>query len=433
MLRSDLFFTAGNYHLFYYCVIYTNDVLNNLRSRVVDSEAIPLQINKSTRNLVWLMPYLIVFSTSLALAAGNIYMPSLPQMSHYFECTSNRLLISVSIFYTGFAASGIAYGALADYFGRRLTLLYGFGIFLLGSCMCLIATKLWVYMLGSMLEGIGGASALIVGLASIQDIYTAEESAKTLGWTGALLAIIPSISPIIGGYLSPFGWRMSYVLINTLGFFIYLLLYVYFIETKTKLYNETHNSSICKQFILSYYTVIKHTGFLRYASIYPILVMGSTALLTAMPIYIMVKLGFDAKSCGYYIGFMTIGYAFGGFLASKLVKKIGIKPTLKIGLFLSLLSSIILVICQIFDRDQLTFLAPVFFLQSGMAIVHPPSTTTAVRYFSSLRACASAIRGTFSVLGSALGAMIAAHLAGLPIIYLSFFTIITSLAALSLS
>lgn len=376
------------------------------------------------------MPYLIVFATSLALAAGNIYMPSLPQMAQYFKCSTNDLLASVSIFYTGFASSGIIYGALADYFGRRLTLLYGFGVFLLGAVICLFASKLWMYMLGSLLEGIGGASALIVGLATIQDMYTAEESVKTLGWTGALLSIMPSLSPILGGYLAITGWRTNYLFITILSSILFILLYVFFVETHKV---NRNRSGIIKRFFSSYLTVIRHTSFLRYASIYPVLVMASTALLTAMPIYLMEKLKFDSTTCGYLLGFMTIGYAFGGFAASRLVAKYGIKITLKIGILLALISSILLVTCFVWDAKNLTFLIAAFFLQSGMAIVHPPSTTTAVRFFSDLRASASAIRGSFSILGSALGAAIAAYLGGFNILYIAILTIAASLVALLLS
>ncbi len=392
--------------------------------------SIEQQANELNPDRLWLMPYLIVLATSLALAAGNIYMPSLPQMAHYFECDTSTLLISISIFYAGFASSGIIYGALADYFGRRLTLLYGFATFLLGATMCLVSVKLWMFMLGSLLEGIGGASALIVGLATIQDMYTAEKSVKTLGWTGALLVIMPSLSPILGGYLSTAGWRTNYLLITILSSLLFILLNNFFVETHKE---SNRQSGTIKRFFLSYFTVIKHTGFLRYASIYPVLVMGSTALLTAMPIYLMEKLGFDSKTCGYFIGFMTIGYAFGSIAASKLVTHYGIKITLKFGLLLSLVSSMMLVVCCMLNGKNLAFLIAAFFLQSGMAIAHPPSTTTAIRYFSDLRASASAVRGTFSVLGSAIGAAIASYIGGFNILSIAVVTVIASSIALLLS
>lgn len=392
--------------------------------------SIERHIHELNHSRLWLMPYLIVFATSLALAAGNIYMPSLPQMAQYFKCDSNALLASVSVFYTGFASSGIIYGALADYFGRRLTLLYGFGTFLLGAIICLLASQLWMFMLGSLLEGIGGASALIVGLATIQDMYSAEESVKTLGWTGALLSIMPSLSPVLGGYLALTGWRTNYLFITILSLILFIFLYKFFIETHKV---NRNSSGIIRRFFASYLTVIKHQQFLRYASIYPFLVMASTALLTAMPIYLMEKLKFNSTACGYLIGFMTIGYAFGGFSASRLVIKYGIKITLKIGILLALISSILLVGCFMWCVNNLIFLIPAFLLQSGMAIVHPPSTTTAVRFFSDLRASASAIRGTFSILGSALGAAIAAYLGGVNILYIAILAIAASLVALLLS
>jgi len=378
---------------------------------------------------LWFMPYLIVFTTSLALAAGNIYMPSLTLMASNFHTNSNAVLMSVSIYYTGFAALGVIYGGLADYFGRRFTLLCGISIFLTGSIICLFSTELWMFMIGSLIEGIGGASALIVGLAAIQDMYSAEESVKTLAWMGALLSIIPSLSPILGGYLAIAGWQANYLFLTLLGLLLLMLCYRFFVETHTI---NKNNSGVIKRFFTSYLTVISHSGFLRYASIYPILVIGSTALLTAMPIFIMEKLGYDSKACGYFIGLMTIGYAFGGFVAARLVIQYGIKITLYAGISLSVLGSILLIANFIWLDKYMTFMVGVFVFQSGIAIVHPPSTTIAIRYFSELRASASALRGTFSILGSALGAAVAGLVGGLNMISIANITIVTSLIALLL-
>lgn len=393
------------------------------------------EISIKTKGLVTctklrLIPYIIVLATSLALAAGNIYMPSLPNMAVYFQRDSHALLMSVSLFYMGFALSGLIYGALADYIGRRPVILWGFFLFFIGACICLLSSQLWMFMLGSLLEGIGGAAPLIVGLATIQDIYTPQESVKTLGWMGALLAVMPSLSPILGGYLALIGWQANYLFLTIMSSLLLILIYKFFAETQSPTQNK---SNVLKGFFSSYFTVIKHTGFLRYAALYPILVIGSTALLTSMPIYIMEKLGFSSEVCGYFVGFLTIGCALGGYAASRLVAKYGVNITLNVGILLSLISSIFLVISFMMLSEYMAFLIAAFLFQVGMAIVHPPSTTTAVRYFSDLRASASAVRGTFSILGSALGATIAAMFSQHSILYVACATLVVSVIAYSLS
>lgn len=377
-----------------------------------------------------LIPYIIVLTTSLALAASSIYMPSIPNMSLYFQRDSNILLMSVSLFYMGFAISGLIYGALADYFGRRPTILYGFSIFFIGTSICLLASEFWMFMLGSLIEGIGGAAPLIVGLATIQDIYTPEESVKTLGWMGALLAVMPSLSPILGGYLAQFGWQSNYLFLMIGSAFLLVIIYNFFDETHVLSQN---NEGVIKRFFLSYLFVMKHAGFLRFAALYPLLVIGSTAILTAMPVYIMDKLGFSSEACGYFVGLMMIGCAIGGYTASKLVTQWGIKITLQIGLLLSLLSSLFLILSFLLLNKYMAFLLAAFLYQVGIAIVHPPSTTTAIRYFSDLKASASAVRGTFSILGSALGATIAAMFNQNNIVYVACATFIVAIIAFGIS
>lgn len=369
---------------------------------------------------------LIVLSTSLVLSASNIFMPSLLQIASSFGCNSNTLLISVSIFYMAFAISGLFFGAFADYFGHRIAMLAGFSLFITGSCICLFSGNYQAFMLGNLLEGIGAAAPVIVGLATIQNLYSPEDSVKTLGWMGALLSIMPSISPILGGYLAMGGWRTNYVFISTVSLVVFVLMYVFYTDNHK---SNKEKSGLLFQLFASYWSVISHLGFLRYALLYPILVLGSTTFLTAMPLYLMQGLHYDSKMCGYLIGFMTIGYALGGLSTSKLVTKYGMQMTLRFGILLTLSSSALLILSFIATSKYMLFVIAAFIFQIGLAVVHPPSTTIAVRYFTNKRASASAVRGTFSILGSALGATIAAALNNFNISYIAGVTFIAALVA----
>src|SRR5579862_3841502 len=102
---------------------------------------------------LWIIPYLIVFSTSIVLVASNIFMPSLPKMVIYFKSTNEALLATVSIFYYSITAAGLAYGFAADFIGRRFTMLFGCATFFIGGLVCLIATHLWLFIFGIALQG----------------------------------------------------------------------------------------------------------------------------------------------------------------------------------------------------------------------------------------------------------------------------------------
>lgn len=384
------------------------------------------KLKEQNQTAIKIVPYIIVLSTSLVLAASNIFMPSLIQLANSFNCSTNDLLISVSAYYIAFAISGLACGVVADRYGYRKTILLGFYVFLMGSCLCLIAINAKMFILGNLLEGIGASAPLIVGLATIQHLYHAEKSVKILGWMGALLSIMPSLSPIIGGYLALEGWRTIYIFILITALILLSIMHVFHPESRTNFPQEKKGVS---DIFLTYFSIIKQKGFLYYASIYPVLVLGSTAFLTILPLYALKNLHYDPKSCGYLIGAISSGYALGGFSTAKLVSKYGVDLTLRFGIYLTFVGSIILISSLTILNSNLILFMAGFIFQYGLAITHPPSITRALEFFSDKKASASAIRGTFSIIGSASGATIAATLSDAHLLYVVFITFASSIFA----
>jgi MFS transporter, DHA1 family, multidrug resistance protein len=355
---------------------------------------------------VRLTPFLIVATTSLVLSAGNIFLPSLVLIANDLQCNTQILLFAISLYFFAFATTSIFCGALADYFGYKPIMLIGFTIFILGAISCALSTTMLGFIMGNILEGMGAAAPLIVGLATIQNLYTSEDSVKILGWMGGLLAIMPALAPILGGYLAQLGWRSNYLLLIFLGIILLFLLKRYYIKSIIARQSQV----FLTQFFTGYFTILRHRQFLKYASLYPLLLIGSSLLLTTTPLYLMKNFGFTIKACGYFLGCMTLGYTLGGLITTKMVGQYHITSILRCGITTAFIASLFLLATCYFAMHYLLFLVAAFFLQFGIAMVHPPSSTIAIRFFSEFKASASAIRGTFSILGSAIGTSIAALL-----------------------
>jgi DHA1 family bicyclomycin/chloramphenicol resistance-like MFS transporter len=375
------------------------------------------------------LPYFIAISTAIVLAAGNIFMPSLPAMIDYFGGNDKAVLSSASLFYIGFAVSGIVYGYLSDRFGRRLVMMGGMLIFVLGVAICLLANCLWMYQMGNLLEGIGGAAPLVIGFVSIQELFDAEESAKIISRMGVIVGLAPSLSTILGGYLAPFGWRSSYIFLMIIGLLLLTFLF-YFYPESHRANRKTNLSPI--DFVSSILKVLTTTKFLQYALIYPTLAVGSITFLTIMPIYMLNKLQFSSQYCGYLMGIMMFGLSFGALIGAPLISKFGLLKTIKIGLSLSFISGLIIVISFVFNTPFYITVVGSFLFQASMAITHPPTTTIAIRCFSELKGIASAIRSTFSMLGSAVGAAIGAELYNQNLALVSMAILMSSILVFSL-
>ena len=120
------------------------------------------------------------------------------------------------------------YGKLGDLYGRKLILVIGVSIFLLGSALCgisgefgtlpLLGDGMHQLVIFRAVKGIGGAALFTSAMGIIADLYPPLQRAKFMGLFGAIFGISSIIGPAIGGFLTDFatvtifgheiaGWR----------------------------------------------------------------------------------------------------------------------------------------------------------------------------------------------------------------------------------
>lgn len=107
------------------------------------------------------------------------------------------------------------WGKLGDLYGRKLILLVGIVIFILGSGLCGIAGEFGDLPLlgdGMMqliifrgLQGIGGGALFTTAFATIADLYPPRERGKYAGMFGAVFGLASVVGPIVGGYFTDHG------------------------------------------------------------------------------------------------------------------------------------------------------------------------------------------------------------------------------------
>ena len=61
----------------------------------------------------------------------------------------------------------LVFGPVSDRFGRRLTLLVGLGLYLLGSVLASVAPNLEFLLLARFIQGLGASAAMVLSLIHI--------------------------------------------------------------------------------------------------------------------------------------------------------------------------------------------------------------------------------------------------------------------------
>ncbi|MFI5892953.1 MFS transporter [Actinoplanes sp. NPDC051513] len=113
-----------------------------------------------------------------------------------------------SIYLLAQAVSVPIYGKLNDLFGRKPVILWGIGLFLLGSIMCGVAWSMWPLIAFRVVQGLGAGAILPTTITIVGDLYSVRERAKVQGYVASVWGIASVVGPALGGIFSEYvSWR----------------------------------------------------------------------------------------------------------------------------------------------------------------------------------------------------------------------------------
>ncbi|NYD67083.1 EmrB/QacA subfamily drug resistance transporter [Agromyces atrinae] len=113
-----------------------------------------------------------------------------------------------SIYLLAQAVSVPIYSKLADTLGRKPIILFGIGLFLIGSIFCGFAWDMTSLIAFRAIQGLGAGAVLPIAIVIAGDIYTVAERAKAQGYLASVWAISSVVGPSLGGVFAQFlTWR----------------------------------------------------------------------------------------------------------------------------------------------------------------------------------------------------------------------------------
>jgi EmrB/QacA subfamily drug resistance transporter len=94
------------------------------------------------------------------------------------------------------------YGKLSDMYGRKVILLWGITVFLIGSVLCGISQSMLQLVIYRVVQGIGAAAITSTAFATPADLFVPAERAKYMGIFGGVFGLASVVGPFLGGFLT---------------------------------------------------------------------------------------------------------------------------------------------------------------------------------------------------------------------------------------
>jgi DHA1 family bicyclomycin/chloramphenicol resistance-like MFS transporter len=172
---------------------------------------VKISVNPPEEARLQLVEFILLMAllTSLVALSIDAMLPALEVIgAELNSVSSQQTYLIVSIFFIGMAAGQLFFGPFADARGRRLTILVGLIIYLIGTAVCYFASSIEVLLVGRAIQAFGVSGPRVASVALVRDLYVGDAMARVMSFTTVIFILVPMLAPLVGQVVMlHFGWR----------------------------------------------------------------------------------------------------------------------------------------------------------------------------------------------------------------------------------
>lgn len=297
-------------------------------------------MNKNLSTFVILIT--VIFLDFLNGMEFDLFVPSLPQIQHFFHLTAFSAEGLLSVNFIGFCISLFIFGKVADQYSRKSVILIGLIIFIIGSLFCLVEQHYAFLLFGRLLQGIGIASPAILSFLIIADRFPLKEQQFYMALLNGSANVAAAIAPVIGSYVALyFHWQGNFMALLILGVIAFVMSLCLIPSYKTPKKHEP-------QSISSYVHLVKSKPLMTLIFYLAIMFTPYWIFVGMSPLLYIKDFGVSLHHFGYYQGVLALVFAIGSVIFGFFISRHASKTLLFISQYIFALSLIAILLLSIF-------------------------------------------------------------------------------------
>ena len=346
----------------------------------------------------------LVSLVAYAAIATDLYLPAIPYMIEDLGGTTSDGQLTLSVFMAGLGLGQLVFGPLSARFGRIPVVRAGTLLFLVTSVLCALAKDMGFMWVMRSLQGIAAASGPVIARAIVRDRYEGNRAAQVMSLLSGTMAAISMIAPSIGALiLRFFTWPIVFIALSTFSILVLLAL-SRLPESRPNLGSEVLTFTAVLRSISEMLTQPRFIGYQIAGS------FSFAALfiyLSTVAFFLPDVFDIPTTLFGYAFALSVLGFVVGSVINSRVVLRLGMTRTLKMGLTISVCAAMAIVLLAPDAKHFLytmAALSSMFFL--GVGLTASNASMGAISLYPTRAGSASAVYGfTHALLASLIGAV----------------------------
>lgn len=342
--------------------------------------------------------------SALGPLAIDFYLPAFPSIVAGLNATQGEVERTLASYLFGLSLAQMAYGPLADRFGRKAPLIGGLAIFTISSIGCTLTGDITHLTLWRIAQAFGGAAGMVIPKAVIRDNFDTRDASKALSLLILIMGVTPILGPVLGGQiLLVTGWRGVFGLMAAGGGVLLLMAVFTMRET---LPPEKVIALRVPIIAKNYWGLLCDRQFMCFSMAGAFGSAGMFTYISGTPRVLMGIYGVSAQHFGYIFALGAISLIGASQVSARMLDRYSPERLLKVAqvsIVLTTIAGLVLTVLNVLTLTLLMICLMGFMASQGF--VSPNAAALALARQGMRLGVASALMGTLQMLCGALAGL----------------------------